>query len=219
MSQKKKIFFKVVIIGDSGSGKTSLLYRYFPHNWGIYATLGVNIENKKIESAKNKNISFSFWEIVGDPKKYDSVFFKKLYAGAKGIILIFDVGNTESFRNLSYWLNDINKYIDYEFAGILVGNKMDRADRKITYSQGQKFADKIGFEYIETSAKTNINVKEAFQYIIEEILHPKKEKINEIVKRIKYIESLLKEKSLKLEDYQHLKKELDDLSEKLEKIS
>ncbi|MFX0140944.1 MAG: Rab family GTPase [Candidatus Hodarchaeota archaeon] len=166
--------YKVVIIGDTLSGKTSLLYRYLPLDWrshGKHHILGWDIETMHINMPKfNEKIRVDFWEIVGDHKSYSPKFFEKFYNKVNGIMLVFDVGNPKTFKNLSFWINQIKKYIDYEVPGILIGNKIDISPRKISSTQGQEYADKIGFGYIGTSAKQIINVKDAFDYIIKELM-------------------------------------------------
>ncbi|MFX1453037.1 MAG: Rab family GTPase [Promethearchaeota archaeon] len=171
------INYKVIIIGDDMSGKTSLLYRYLPLDWrthGKHNVLGWDIETLNINmpnfNVKNK---VEFWEIKGDLKIYSHKFFEKFYNKVNGIVLVFDVVNSKSFKNLSFWKNQIKKYIDYDITGILVGNKTDISPRKITPTQGQKYADEIDFKYFETSAKQNMNVKEAFDYIIEDLINPR----------------------------------------------
>ena len=167
--------YKVVIVGDAGSGKTSLLYRYLPLDWrrlGKHHVLGWDIETMKVNVPKiDEEIKFNFWQILGEQKNYSLKFFKKFYDRANGIMLVFDVINPKTFKNLSFWKNQIKKYINYTVPGILIGNKNDISPRKISPTEGQEYADKLGFKYMETSAKQNVNVKEAFDYIIEEIFN------------------------------------------------
>lgn len=166
--------YKVIIIGDDGSGKTSLLYRYLPLDFrrlGKHNVLGWDIDTLKIKMPNlNEEVKVNFWQILGDLKFYGINSFKKFYDRVNGIMLVFDVANPKTFKNLSFWKKQIKKYIDNEVTGILIGNKIDISPRKISPTQGQEYADKIGFRYIETSAKQNMKVKEAFDYILKELM-------------------------------------------------
>ncbi len=167
--------YKVIIIGDNGSGKTSLLYRYLPLDFrklGKHNVLGWDIETLKINKPSlNEEVKVNFWQILGDLKFYRAESFRQFYDRVNGIILVFDVTNSKTFKNLSFWKKQIEKYIDNEVPRILIGNKIDISPRKISPTQGQEYADKIGFKYMETSAKQNMNVKEAFNYIIGELIN------------------------------------------------
>ena len=110
--------YKVILIGDAGSGKTSLLYRYLPLDWrrlGRHNVLGFAIDTIKINMPKsNEEIKVNFWEILGDHKRYGPKFFERFYDRVNGIMLVFDVVDPKTFKNLSFWKNQIEKYIDYK---------------------------------------------------------------------------------------------------------
>ena len=101
------------------------------------------------------------------------------YRGAHGILLIYDVTDKDSFKNLSNWIIEIEKNSSKQVLKVLIGNKTDLEDKRVvTYNQGKEFADTYGLKYIETSAKKNLNVNEAFETLGRELIIASEEKKN-----------------------------------------
>jgi acyl-coenzyme A synthetase/AMP-(fatty) acid ligase len=99
------------------------------------------------------------------------------YRGAHGILLIYDVTDKDSFKNLSNWLIEIEKNASKNVLKVLIGNKADLEDKRvITYNQGKDFADAYGLKFIETSAKKNMNVNEAFETLGRELMKASSDK-------------------------------------------
>ncbi len=93
------------------------------------------------------------------------------YKGKNGILVVYDITNRQSFDDLNFWLNDIEKIANKNTVKLLVGNKCDLEDkREVTFQEGKDFADNNGMKFIETSAKTNQNVDEAFEILIDEVI-------------------------------------------------
>ena len=99
------------------------------------------------------------------------------YRGAHGILLIYDITDKDSFKSLQNWLIEIEKNAHKNVVKVLIGNKCDLDDKRvISYSQGKEFADTYGLKFIETSAKKNSNVNEAFELLSRELINSNVEK-------------------------------------------
>ena len=110
------------------------------------------------------------WDTAGQERFKNIV--ASYYRGANGILLIYDVSDKDSFKNLSNWLIEIEKNASKNVLKILIGNKSDLDDKRvITYNQGKEFADTYGLKFIETSAKKNVNVTEAFETLGKELMN------------------------------------------------
>lgn len=158
----------LITIGDSTVGKTSLLCQYMGQKNPLkqVATVGIDYFTKDI-SIDNKNIRVRFWDTAGQ-ERYRSItdnFFKN----ANGIVLVFDINARESFDNLKIWIQSVNlKVSSTNIKRILLGNKTD-LERNVSFEEGEAFAKEHGFVYFETSAKENINIKHAFDFLINEV--------------------------------------------------
>ena len=98
------------------------------------------------------------------------------YKGKNGILVVYDITNRQSFDDINFWLNDIEKIANKNTVKLLVGNKCDlENEREVTFQEGKDFADNNGMKFIETSAKTNQNVDEAFEILIDEVIKNNKD--------------------------------------------
>lgn len=162
--------FKVCIIGDSGVGKSSLLVKYTDDvfNQQFNSTIGVDFRSK-IFKYGDKNIKLQIWDTTGQERFRPIV--SNFYAECNGIVIVYDVSNRSSFNNVTSWLRDIEYNKPPFIPVVLVGNKIDMniEDRQISYKEGLEFAIKHKINFIETSAKDNINVEDVFLKIAKEI--------------------------------------------------
>ena len=172
MNIKKLKPIKLLLIGDSCVGKTSLLLRFcdnfFPESH--MATIGVEFK-EKIITINDKNYKIHLWDTAGQ-ERYSSLT-KNFYKHAQGIIFVYDVNNIESFQNLKNWI----KNPDYEKRNvkiIIVGNKID-LKKEISTDDLKRLANRYSCKYFEVSAKNNINVNSVFESITEEIINDNKE--------------------------------------------
>jgi Ras-related protein Rab-8A len=118
---------------------------------------------------EQKKIKLQIWDTAGQERF--RFITKTYYKGANGIIITFDLTNEDSFKNIKYWIKNIEQYSDYKVCKILVGNKSDREeDRIISFEEGSKLAEQYDMKYIETSAKDNKNIYKTFSCIAKEIL-------------------------------------------------
>ena len=155
--------FKVLLLGNSDVGKSSIILRYVDQTWSdiFVPTIGVDFKVKTLEIDK-KNVKMQIWDTAGQ-ERFRTVV-SSYFKGSHGIFIIYDITNRESFKNLENWLGEIEKNASEKVLKILIGNKCDlEEERDIQFEEGQAFANRNGMQFIETSAKNNTNINEAFE--------------------------------------------------------
>ena len=161
--------FKILFLGEIGVGKTCIINRYVKNIFINDQTPTIGIDYKsKIVIYNSKKIKLKIFDTSGQERFH--TLTKNYYRGADGIIMVFDLKRSETFDELTYWMEEINKNCDKNKIGlILVGNKNDGNldERKISREQGNKIAELYNFIYIETSAVTNDNIKECFDLMVK----------------------------------------------------
>ena len=169
--------FKYLIIGNSGVGKSCLLIRFTDDKYeeGYVTTIGVDFKIKTL-IIEGKSVKLQIWDTAGQERFRNIV--SSYYKGAQGIMMVYDITDLESFRYLDSWLKEIEKNASKNVYKILVGNKSDLENRKITFEKGKEFANLHGMKFFETSAKENKNVEEAFKEMTKDIINSLK-KVNE----------------------------------------
>mmetsp|Transcript_27439 Transcript_27439/g.72431 ORF Transcript_27439/g.72431 Transcript_27439/m.72431 type:complete len:201 (-) Transcript_27439:364-966(-) len=160
---------KLMLIGDSGVGKSSLLLRFSDDSFDLNCTptIGIDFKLRTIEM-DNKKIKLQLLDTAGQER------FKTIttahYRNAMGILLVYDVTNEQSFRNIEEWLKNIEKHTSQPVNKILIGNKSDLAsDRKVSTEAGKQLAEKLNLAFFETSAKDKTMVDDAFITITRDI--------------------------------------------------
>eukprot|EP00980_Cylindrotheca_fusiformis_P009363 scaffold2047_cov129-Cylindrotheca_fusiformis.AAC.42 len=162
--------FKLVLIGDSGVGKSCLLLRFADDAFteSYISTIGVDFRFRTVK-IENKTVKLQIWDTAGQ-ERFRTIT-SAYYRGADGIIMVFDVTSAESFDHVNDWLKEVNRYAAEGTVKLLVGNKSDRtADKVVTEEQAKEFADELGIPFIETSAKSSKNVEEAFLTMAGELI-------------------------------------------------
>ncbi|XP_062384237.1 ras-related protein Rab-18-B [Sardina pilchardus] len=161
---------KILIIGESGVGKSSLLLRFTDDTFDpeLAATIGVDFKVKTIAIDGNR-AKLAIWDTAGQER------FRTLtpsyYRGAQGVILVYDVTKRDTFTRLENWLNELETYCTRnDLVKMLVGNKIDKDNREVDRNEGLKFARKHSMLFIEASAKTRDGVQCAFEELVEKIL-------------------------------------------------
>jgi len=154
--------FKLVLIGDSGVGKSCLLLRFADDAFteSYISTIGVDFRFRTVKMDQ-KTVKLQIWDTAGQ-ERFRTIT-SAYYRGADGIIMVYDTTSSDSFDHVNDWLKEVNRYASEGTCKLLVGNKCDRtADRAVTTEQAKEFADDLGVAFLETSAKTAKNVEEAF---------------------------------------------------------
>nr|XP_033773186.1 ras-related protein Rab-18-B-like [Geotrypetes seraphini] len=161
---------KLLLIGESGVGKSSLLLRFTDDHFDpqLGSTIGVDFKVKKMNIDGN-HVKLAIWDTAGQER------FRTLtpsyYRGAQGVILVYDVTRRETLQKLMTWLNELETYsTKANLVKMLVGNKIDKSDREVERSQGLQFARKHSMLFIEASAKTRDGVQCAFEEVVEKII-------------------------------------------------
>ncbi|KAK4133282.1 ras-domain-containing protein [Trichocladium antarcticum] len=161
--------FKVVLIGDSGVGKSNLLSRFTRNEFNLdsKSTIGVEFATRSIQ-IDNKTIKAQIWDTAGQ-ERYRAIT-SAYYRGAVGALLVYDISKSLSFENVTRWLKELRDHADSNIVIMLVGNKTDQRHlRAVPTEDGKNFASENGLSFIETSALEATNVDLAFQNILTSI--------------------------------------------------
>lgn len=162
--------FKLVLIGDSGVGKSCLLLRFADDAFteSYISTIGVDFRFRTVKIEK-KTVKLQIWDTAGQ-ERFRTIT-SAYYRGADGIIMVYDVTSMDSFDHVNDWLKEVNRYASEGTCKLLVGNKSDRnVDRVVTSHRAKEFSDELGIEFLETSAKSAKNVEEAFLTMAGELI-------------------------------------------------
>jgi len=160
--KKFDLQIKLMMIGDQNVGKTALLMRYADgeFNESLLPTIGIDFKIKTIE-LQGKLVKLQIWDTAGQ-ERFRTIT-QAYYRGAMGILLIYDVTTTKSWSNVRNWVRNIQDNAPQTVNKMLIGNKSDLTQkREVTTQQGEQLAREYGMKFLETSARTNMNVQEAF---------------------------------------------------------
>lgn len=164
--------FKVVLIGDSGVGKSSILLKYVEDRFepSFPYTIGIDFKIKNIIVGE-KRVRVAVWDTAGQ-ERFRTISTAH-YRGAQAVIFVYDITNPESYNNIINWHLTLTKNIkDYHnLSMILVGNKTDLDEsRKVRYSEGRRMADTYDMSFIETSAKDGSDISSIFDIVVGECI-------------------------------------------------
>uniref|UniRef100_A0AAX7SSR9 small monomeric GTPase n=1 Tax=Astatotilapia calliptera TaxID=8154 RepID=A0AAX7SSR9_ASTCA len=161
--------FKVVLIGDSGVGKSNLLSRFTRNEFNLESksTIGVEFATRSIQ-VDGKTVKAQIWDTAGQ-ERYRAIT-SAYYRGAVGALLVYDIAKHLTYENVERWLKELRDHADSNIVIMLVGNKSDlRHLRAVPTDEARAFAEKNGLSFLETSALDSTNVETAFQTILTEI--------------------------------------------------
>jgi len=170
MKRDYDYLFKLVLIGDSGVGKSCLLLRFADDNFtdSYISTIGVDFRFRTITIDK-KTVKLQIWDTAGQ-ERFRTIT-SAYYRGADGIIMVYDVTSADSFEHVEEWLSEVDRYANENTSKLLVGNKADMTEEKqVEADVAQRFADKLNIPFLETSAKTATNVDAAFLTMAKELI-------------------------------------------------
>ncbi|XP_051521490.1 ras-related protein ORAB-1-like [Myxocyprinus asiaticus] len=169
MNPEYDYLFKLLLIGDSGVGKSCLLLRFADdiYTESYISTIGVDFKIRTIEM-EGKTVKLQIWDTAGQ-ERFRTIT-SSYYRGAHGIIIVYDVTEQESFNNVKQWLEEIDRYACENVSKLLVGNKIDLATKKLVdFTTAKEFAESLKIPFLETSAKNANNVEKAFLTMASEI--------------------------------------------------
>ena len=179
MEKRNDILGKVLILGNSQVGKSSILNQFAD---GVFSetippTLGIDYKINQV-TVGDKSIKLQIWDTAGQ-ERFKSIT-ENFYKGAQGILLVFDLTDSNSFANIRTWLKNIYEKAGRNVVVVLVGNKLDlfkkyendptKKDKLVPESEVNDLIKETSFHYLRTSAKENICIKESFQYIAQELM-------------------------------------------------
>jgi len=176
MSHRKKVLLKVIILGDSGVGKTSLMNQYVHKRFSnqYKATIGADFLTKEV-MIDDKLVTLQIWDTAGQ-ERFQSLGVA-FYRGADSCVLVHDITDSKSFDNLESWMDEFLVHAaprnPETFPFVVLGNKADLASKKrqVQTSKAQAWCQGKGnIPYFETSAKEAVNVEQAFQTIAKNAL-------------------------------------------------
>ena len=162
--------YKVLLLGDTTVGKTCFLMKYTDKTFqDIHmATIGLDYRLKTMKLKSGKDIKLQIWDTAGQDRF--RAITKNYYKGSHGIILIYDVTNLQTFENVKTWVNQIREETTTNVVIYIAANKIDmETERKVTKQEGESLAQELGFPFMETSAKSGININETFEDLVERI--------------------------------------------------
>ena len=164
------MIFKILIIGDSGVGKSNLLLRYVKNEFAsdMRSTVGVEFGTKMLK-IENYDVKAQIWDTAGQ-ERYRAIT-SAYYKGAKGVLIVYDITRKNSFENVDKWLNDFKMKSDEDAAIVIVGNKSDLInEREVSIEEATLKAQVNHLAFFETSAKENENVHSAFISLITQVV-------------------------------------------------
>mmetsp|Transcript_19805 Transcript_19805/g.58827 ORF Transcript_19805/g.58827 Transcript_19805/m.58827 type:complete len:214 (-) Transcript_19805:1210-1851(-) len=162
---------KLLLIGDSGVGKSCLLLRFSEDSFtsSFITTIGIDFKIKQL-LLDDKWVKLQIWDTAGQ-ERFRTIT-SAYYRGAMGILLVYDITDEASFNNIRSWMKNIEEHASDGVNKILVGNKSDMAEerRAVPASVAQALADEYNIQFFETSAKEDINVEEVFAAIAKDVM-------------------------------------------------
>ncbi|KAK4366376.1 hypothetical protein RND71_014256 [Anisodus tanguticus] len=163
--------FKIVVIGDSGVGKSNILSRFTRNEFCLESksTIGVEFATRTLQ-VEGKTVKAQIWDTAGQ-ERYRAIT-SAYYRGAVGALLVYDITKKQTFDNVLRWLRELRDHADSNIVIIMAGNKSDLKHlRAVSEQDGQALAEKERLSFLETSALEAFNVDKAFQTILTDIYH------------------------------------------------
>ncbi len=169
-SKAKMAEMRFITIGDSATGKSSLVLRYAKDRWddSPTATVGVDLRIKTVRMS-GRTVKLKIWDTAGQ-EQYRTIT-KSFYRGAHAVIMVYDITSQSSFKSMKRWMEDVDEYAGPGVEVVVIGNKCDLVQKRAVGQElGQRFCDEFKVRLFETSAKTGKNVDAAFSYLVSKVL-------------------------------------------------
>ena len=201
-AEEYEMMIKVILIGDSGVGKTNIMSKYLKNQFmeNSKATVGVEFGSKLFNHQGHK-IKAQIWDTAGQ-EKYKAIT-GAYYKGSKGAFIVYDITRKDTFASIERWVNDLKATSDPKLTIILIGNKNDLDDkREVSKDQGEEKAKSFGCAFLETSAFSGDNLDKAFELMVKEIY----EKFSNSSSEEEEFEAVKKGEDLKVEKEKEKKK-------------
>ncbi|XP_065192618.1 ras-related protein Rab-8B-like [Sycon ciliatum] len=179
MAKTYDFLFKLLLIGDSGVGKTCILFRFSEDafNSTFISTIGIDFKIRTIE-LDGKKIKLQIWDTAGQ-ERFRTIT-TAYYRGAMGIMLVYDITNDKSFDNIKNWIRNIEEHASADVERMILGNKCDMDEKRtVSKERGEQLAVEYGVKFMETSAKASINVEESFIMLARDIKTKMDRKLNQ----------------------------------------
>lgn len=170
MEEESKINAKIVIIGEAGVGKTSLMSKFVSNTFSdqMQPTIGCDIQNKSMV-VEGRKVDVRLWDTAGCERF--QTMLPLYYRGCHGAILVYDVTRRETFNKLRDWLLELENNLTNDNAIVMIiGNKIDKTGRQVSKDEGANYAKQRTALFIETSAKTSEGVAIAFEELLIKIM-------------------------------------------------
>lgn len=164
----EQVNIRVLLVGDAGVGKTSILLRYVENT---FEDQQAEFESKtKTLTVKGRDVKLTLMDTAGQER------FRTLtsgsYRGIDGVFICYSATDTGSFSNVPQWVQEVTKYAQNpNLVKVLIGNKCDLSDQEVLKDEGNTYGTSNGMKFFETSAKENVGISDAFQYIVEKVLN------------------------------------------------
>jgi small GTP-binding protein len=169
MAANKTYQFKLVLLGDTSVGKSSIVIRFVKGQFSEYqeSTIGAAFLTQTVP-VQDCTVKFEIWDTAGQ-ERYHSLA-PMYYRGAAAAIVVYDITSMESFHRAKSWVKELQRQGSPDVVIALAGNKIDREEeREVSAEESKQYADDNGLYFIETSAKTNVNVRELFLAIARQL--------------------------------------------------
>jgi len=171
ISAKSDLQFKLLIVGNSGVGKSSMLVRYTEGYWleNYTSTIGIDFKAKKVV-LDDRVVKLQIWDTAGQERFRNII--SGYYRGAHGVIFVYDITDRDSFEEITNWVKGVCRLAGDDIGKLLVGNKADlQEQRQISYKEGKELADQLGMKFIETSVKNSEKVDDAFRELAIDLVN------------------------------------------------
>lgn len=177
MINQKNGVYKILVLGDSKVGKSCLILRYTEDQFSedFLTTIGVDFKVKNI-NIENQDYKLQIWDTAGQ-EQFRSIT-QSFYRNSHGVLVVFDLSDRESFESVPTWINSVLQSCESPINIILVGNKCD-LDHVVSKEEAKDLASSFNIKYIETSAKNNLNVDEAFSCLAEDVIKNQTPKVTQ----------------------------------------